>query len=62
MHASEEEKQLQQAIRDSLEDGRLPCAKAFQIARDLKVPLHKIGDVCDRLRIKVSRCRLGCFP
>jgi len=62
MKASEEEKRLHQAIHDALEDGRLPCARAFQIARDLKIPLHKIGDACNRLRIKISRCQLGCFP
>ncbi len=62
MTADEEERLLHQAIRDAQEDGRLPCARAFQIAHDLKIPLHKIGDACNQLRIKVSRCQLGCFP
>jgi len=55
------EKKIEEYIRNSLEGGRLPCAKAFQIARDLNLPKHRIGEACNRLGIKISRCQLGCF-
>lgn len=53
---------LENEIRDSLVDGRLPCAVAFKIARELKVPPKQVGDAANRLNIKITSCQLGCFP
>jgi hypothetical protein len=54
--------ELDKKIQDSLVKGKLPCAVAFQIARENKVTTKEIGDACNRLKIKVSSCQLGCFP
>jgi hypothetical protein len=54
--------ELDKKIQASLVDGKLPCAKAFQIAKDLKVTTKDIGEACNRLNIKVCTCQLGCFP
>ncbi len=49
-------------IKASLEDdGRLPCPKAFKLARELEVEPLEIGDVATSLDISVSRCQLGLF-
>ncbi len=53
--------ELEDRIRSSTVDGRLPCAVAFQIAKEFKVSLRKIGEIANELEIKVSRCQLGCF-
>jgi hypothetical protein len=53
---------LEKKIRESLVEGKLPCATAFQIAKDLKVTTREIGDACNALGIKVRSCQLGCFP
>lgn len=58
----EESQKLDARIKESLVDGKLPCAVAFRIAGDLKVTPKQVGDACNRLRIKISRCQLGCFP
>ncbi|MCX8126164.1 MAG: hypothetical protein N3E40_03355 [Dehalococcoidia bacterium] len=55
-------KELDAEIRKSLVDGKLPCAVAFRIAGDLKVTPKQVGDACNRLKIKISKCQLGCFP
>lgn len=57
----EREKTLEAVIKNKLEDGRLPCDMAFEIAKDQKVSRQQIGDICNRARIKISRCQLGCF-
>jgi len=56
------ENTVEQKIRASLVNGKLPCAAAFKIAEDLRVPLREVGDAANRLKIKICSCRLGCFP
>ncbi len=53
---------LEEEIRASLIDGRLPCAVAFKIARKLKVSPRQVGDAANKLNIKIAGCQLGCFP
>lgn len=53
---------LEEEMRASLVNGRLPCAIAFKIAKKLKVSPKTVGDAANRLQIKISTCQLGCFP
>jgi len=53
---------LEQKIKASLVNGKLPCPVAFKIAKELKVGPRQVGDACNKLKIKVSNCQLGCFP
>jgi len=49
-------------IKASLEDdGRLSCAMANNIARELEVEPIEVGDVATALDIQASRCQLGLF-
>ena len=54
--------ELEAKMKSSLVNGRLPCAIAFQISRELKVSLKEIGETANKLGIKISSCQLGCFP
>jgi len=54
--------ELESKMKSSLVNGRLPCAIAFQISRELKVSLKEIGETANKLGIKISGCQLGCFP
>jgi hypothetical protein len=53
---------VENEMRASLVNGKLPCAVAFQIARKHKVSPRQVGDAANRLKIKISSCQLGCFP
>jgi hypothetical protein len=53
---------VEDEMRASLVNGKLPCAVAFQIAKKLKVSPRQVGDAANRLKIKISSCQLGCFP
>jgi len=55
-------KALEEALKASLVEGKLPCAVAFQIARKLKVSPKQVGGAANRLNIKIASCQLGCFP
>ncbi len=54
--------ELEKKIQASLVNGKLPCATAFQIAKELKVSTKEVGDTCNKLSIKIRSCQLGCFP
>ncbi|HET6477967.1 MAG TPA: hypothetical protein VFF92_02685 [Dehalococcoidales bacterium] len=56
------EDELETKIKSTLVDGRLPCAIAFRIAKELKVSPREVGDAANRLSVKISNCQLGCFP
>ena len=53
---------LEEELRASLVDGKLPCAVAFELARKFKVTPRQVGDTANRLEIKIVNCQLGCFP
>lgn len=50
-----------EALRRTAPEKRITCARAHQLAAELKVPLRIIGAACDSLGIKIRECQLGCF-
>ncbi len=61
MLSADQREKLEDSIRNRLADGRLPCSKAFEIAKTLGIPVRTVGDTCNRLGIRINRCQLGCF-
>lgn len=59
--SKEELSQLEVAVKTSLKDGYLPCPVAWKIAKDLDVPKIVVGEITDRLGIRVTNCQIGCF-
>ncbi|MCX5995934.1 MAG: hypothetical protein NTV59_08075 [Chloroflexi bacterium] len=55
-------KVLEDEMRASLVNGKLPCAVAFKIAKKLKINPKQVGGAANRLNIKIAGCQLGCFP
>ena len=53
--------ELEEKVTSSLVDGRLSCAVAFKIAKELKVSPREVGETADKLRIRIAKCQLGCF-
>ncbi|MCD6305371.1 MAG: hypothetical protein J7M32_03680 [Deltaproteobacteria bacterium] len=52
---------LEQAIKEMLIDGRLPCPGAWKISRDLGIRKMAVSSACETLGIKISSCQLGAF-
>ena len=50
---------LEMEIQDSLVDGKLPCAVAFSIAKKLEVSTKQVGDIANKLDIRINKCQLG---
>jgi hypothetical protein len=58
---AEELRNLENTVRSSLKDGFMPCPLAWKIAKDAGVPRIAVGEITDRLGIRVTDCQLGCF-
>lgn len=55
------ESDLLQAMKDRLEDGKLPCNQAFAVAKTLGCEPVEVGLAANEAGIRVSRCQLGLF-
>ncbi|MFC1893876.1 hypothetical protein ACFLYR_07655 [Chloroflexota bacterium] len=60
--SNDAERRLEEELKASLVDGRLPCSVAFGISRKPEVSPREVGDMANRLNVKISNCQLGCFP
>jgi len=49
------------AIREKLENGRLTCRSAWEIAVALQVPKLAVSAACEAMQIKIKPCQLGAF-
>ncbi len=52
---------LEQAIGERLDEGRLPCASAWEIASSLRIAKMEVAAAAEALGIKIVRCQLGAF-
>ncbi|MCL5022751.1 MAG: hypothetical protein M1497_05225 [Nitrospirae bacterium] len=58
---TDRKEQIQSSLQTHSVDGRISCALARKIARDLSVPYKEVGEIANRLGIKITDCELGCF-
>ncbi len=50
-----------EALRAKAEDGRISCAAAHRIARDLQVTASEVGIAIDLAEYRINKCQLGLF-
>ena len=56
-----ENRQLEEAIRKSLIDGKLACSDAWEIANRFETTKMSVSGACEYLGIKIKPCQLGAF-
>jgi hypothetical protein len=62
VHPAEEvSPELEQAIREGMVVGRLPCAVAWAIANRFNLHKMDVANAAERLDIPVGQCQLGAF-
>jgi len=52
---------LEQALKSRAEDDRISCETALATAAEFGVSPSVVGQVLNRLDIRIARCQLGCF-
>ncbi|WP_408998242.1 hypothetical protein ACJ77P_10975 [Syntrophus buswellii] len=53
--------ELAEELRKSLQDGCLPCAQAWRIAEERKIPPMDVSAACEHLGIRIKPCLFGIF-
>jgi len=53
--------ELESVVKASLKDGYLFCPAAWRIAKNSNVPKIVVGEIADKLGIRITNCQLGCF-
>ena len=53
--------ELEKAINGKLMDGKLYCASAWEVAKNLNIPKMRVSSACETLGIKIKQCQLGAF-
>lgn len=53
--------ELEDRIFEFLEDDRLPCAAAWNIASEMNLKKPEVTAACEKLGIKINKCQLGAF-
>jgi len=59
--AEEVAPELEQAIREGLILGRLPCPVAWAIAARFRMPKLQVTNAAEKLEVRVGQCQLGAF-
>ncbi|MCJ7686349.1 MAG: hypothetical protein MUO68_18870 [Desulfobacteraceae bacterium] len=54
-------KGLEEDIRKGLENGKLPCGTAWEVAKDLGIRKMEVSSACEALKIKIGPCQIGAF-
>ena len=52
---------METAIHEKLENGRLSCRRAWEIAVAFQVPKMAVSAACEAIQIKIKPCQLGAF-
>ncbi|HIJ55445.1 MAG TPA: hypothetical protein HPQ03_04900 [Deltaproteobacteria bacterium] len=52
---------IKNAVTDSLEDGKLSCRAAWDIADRFSVSKLTVSGVCETMGLKIKSCQLGAF-
>ncbi|MBU1209030.1 MAG: hypothetical protein KKH04_19255 [Proteobacteria bacterium] len=55
------EEEIAAKLKEAAKDGKISCAVAQKIANENKVPMKQVGDLLNKLKIKIAQCQLGCF-
>ncbi|MFC1865882.1 hypothetical protein ACFLYB_04125 [Chloroflexota bacterium] len=53
--------QLEALVKESLKDGYLSCSVAWEIANEANITKIAIGDIADRLGVRITNCQIGFF-
>jgi hypothetical protein len=50
-----------EALRAASKGDELPCAAAWRVAADFGLPRLVVGELAERIGLRIVRCQLGCF-
>jgi len=57
----EQQEELENRLHKASRENRVLCSSALAIAKSLGIPAGEVGKAANNLKIKISKCQLGCF-
>ena len=57
----EQQEELESRLQKASRENRILCSSALAIAKLLGIPPGEVGSTANKLKIKISKCQLGCF-
>ncbi len=48
-------------LKEVAKEGKISCAMAMKIADDFHVPIKRVGELLNQIKVKIAQCQLGCF-
>jgi hypothetical protein len=61
MSTSQIDQRLLEIIKERLQSGKLPCAVAFDVAKNYNTGTQTIGQTVNAANIRLCKCQLGLF-
>jgi len=55
------EEEIMAKLKEAAKEGKIPCAVAQKVALDNKIPMKQVGDLLNKMKLKIIQCQLGCF-
>lgn len=55
------DQKIAEQVKAKLADGKISCAAAHQIAKELETTPAEVGKTIDLLEIRINQCQLGLF-
>jgi len=52
---------VKERVMKESKEGKIPCAKALALAKELGVTPAEVGKAANETKVKVVSCQLGCF-
>jgi hypothetical protein len=52
---------LEREIKRTVKDGKITCKEALELAERLGINPAIVGNVLNKMKIKIKGCQLGCF-
>ncbi|HZD42509.1 MAG TPA: hypothetical protein VE134_00485 [Methanomicrobiales archaeon] len=56
-----DEDKIKRAFKESGIESQITCEQAWEISKKYNIPKADIGEYCNRNKVKIRGCQLGCF-
>ena len=56
-----QEENITAKLKEAAKDGKISCTLAQKIAIDNKISMKEVGNLLNKMKIKIHQCQLGCF-
>lgn len=53
--------EVEKKIKELSSDGKITCAQAEMVAKECGISRRAVGEIINKLELKIISCQLGCF-